>query len=275
MPKTPGSRRARFSIVGVSLAFCGLALGLSIGSISATGARSASTTLNVIYTSAKSLQVKLSDGTVSPIPAGSYTVLVYDDPGTDPNPKLTINGPGVAASSDLNSTGMGIDQPATLGPYTFQTSSSYTVEDSTIGASSLVTFATTATTGTSGGSTSTGSSGSTGSGQTTTVTTSTTPASKNVRLLGTLKGSVSASGKPALTFGGKTLKTLKAGLYSVTVADHSKKAGLILGQISKHAITLSGVAVLGTSTRTITLSAARSFFEASAKGPKTYFSVIK
>jgi hypothetical protein len=263
------------------LALCGLALGLSIGSVSATGARSASSTLDITYTSAKSLQVKLSDGTVAGsgtlVPAGTYMVLVYDDPGTDPNPKLTINGPGVAVSSDLNSTGMGIDQPATLGPYTFQTSSSYTVEDTTIGASSLITFTTTATSGTSGGTTSTVPSGSTGSGQTTTTTatTTTTPASKKVKPLGTLKGSVSASGKPTLTFGGKTLKSLKAGLYSVSVADHSKKAGLILGQSSKHAITLSGAAAVGTSVRTVTLSAGKSFFEASTSGPKTYFSVIK
>lgn len=262
-------------IVGVVLALCGLTLGLSIGSIGATGARAAGTTLNITYTSAKSLQVKLSDGTVTPIPAGSYTVLVYDDPGTDPNPKLTINGPGVSVSSDLNSTGMGIDQPATLGPYTFQPSSSYTVEDTNIGASSLVTFTTTATSGSSGGSTSTVSSGSTGSGQTTTVTTQTTPVSKKVKLLGTLKGTVSASGKPTLTFDGKALKTLKAGRYSVTVVDHSKKAGLILGQVSKHAITLSGAAAVGTSVHTITLSAGKSFFEASTAGPKTSFTVSK
>ena len=172
----------------------------------------------VTYTSSKSIQVKLSDGTVvgagTPVPAGSYTVLVYDDPGTYPNPKFTINGPGVALSSDLNSTGMGLDEPATLGPVTFQTSSSYSVEDTNIGASSLVTFyhhgqlgrldldrpprprptAATSTVMT-----------------TTTATTTTSPGPKPTPTLGTLKGAVSAAGKATLTFDGKAPKNSRPG----------------------------------------------------------------
>jgi hypothetical protein len=153
-----GSRRGRFLVVGATLAVCGFALGVGVAGIS--GARADSATLTVTYTSATALQVKLGSGAVVPsggvIPAGSYMVIVYDDPSTDPNPKLTISGPGVGLSSDLNSTGMGIDQPSTFGPYTFQTSSSYTVEDTNIGASTLVSFTTTATATASGGSTSTG-----------------------------------------------------------------------------------------------------------------------
>jgi hypothetical protein len=259
------------------LALSGLTLGLSIGSLTAVGARAAGTTLNIVYTSARSVQVKLSDGTAvgpgSPLPAGSYTVLVYDDPGTDPNPKLTINGPGVAVSSDLNSTGMGIDQPATLGPFTFQSGASYSVEDTNIGASSLVTFSTTSGSGGSTGSTSTVSSGTTGGGQTTTAPTSTTPHSKNVKLAGALTGSVSASGKATLTVGGQAVKKLKAGLYSVSVVDHSKQAGLIVGELGRPPITLSGAAAVGTSMHTLNLSAGKGFFEPSSSGPRTYFTV--
>jgi len=68
-------------------------------------------------------------------------------------------------------------------------------------------------------------------------------------MVGTLKASVSASGKPTLTFNGKAVKTLKTGHYMVTVADHSKKAGLIVWQLGRHAITLSGSAACGAPSR--------------------------
>ena len=85
--------------------------------------------------------------------------------------------------------------------------------------------------------------------------------------------SVSASGKPAMTFGGKTVKTLKAGRYMFTVADHSKQASLIVWPLGKHSITLSGASATGTSSHSVTLSAGKWFFEASMAGPRTYFSV--
>jgi hypothetical protein len=91
--------------------------------------------------------------------------------------------------------------------------------------------------------------------------------------VGTVKASVSASGKPALTFGGKAVKTLKAGRYMFTVADHSKKAALIVWPLGKHALTLSGSAATGSSSHSVTLGAGKWFFEASVSGPKTYFTV--
>ncbi len=281
MPNISSYRRSRLLGFALALALAGLALGLSIGQAGASNA--AGSTLMVTYTSSKSIQVKLADGTVvgsgTPVPAGSYTVLVYDDPNTYPNPRFTINGPGVAVSSDLNSTGMGLDEPASLGPYTFQTSSTYTVEDTNMGASSLVTFTTTATSGgssstvTSTASSSTVATTTTMMTTTTTATTTTTPSV--AKTLGTLKGSVSAAGKAALSFDGKAPKRVKAGRYKVTVVDHSRKAGLFLGEASKHTLTLSGLAALGTSTHTVSLSAGKWFFEASSSGPKSSFTVVK
>ena len=63
--------------------------------------------------------------------------------------------------------------------------------------------------------------------------------SSNTKMTGTLKGSVSATGKGLLMFGGRIPKTLKAGRYTVTVVDQSKKAGLVVGQASKRPVTLS------------------------------------
>jgi hypothetical protein len=91
--------------------------------------------------------------------------------------------------------------------------------------------------------------------------------------VGTVKGSVSVTGKPALSFNGKAVKTLKAGRYTVMVVDHSKKAGLIVWPLGKHSITLSGAAAVGSSSHTVTLGAGKWFFEALTRGPRTYFSV--
>ena len=138
---------------------------------------------------------------------------------------------------------MGIDRPAFLGSFTFQLNASYRIQDANIGASSAITFTITAASGSSGStggssSSSGGSSGGTSSGG----TSSSGSKSSTTKMVGTLKASVSASGKPTLTFSGKAVKTLKTGRYTVTVADHSKKAGLIVWQLGRHALTLSGAA---------------------------------
>ena len=278
MSAQSSSRRGRLLVAAAALALGGLALGLSLGSTGAVGAPAAATTINVTYVTAKTLQVKLSDGTTigpgSPLPAGSYSVLVYDDPNTYPNPNFTMNGPGVAISSNLNSTGMGLDEPATFGPFNFPVGASYNVEDTNIGASSLVTFSTTAG-GSGGGSTSTGST-TTSQTITTTRTTTTTITSgppAALKTVGTLDGIVSSAGKPTLTFSGRAVKTLEAGRYKVKVTDHSKKVGLIVWKLGGRPVTLSGAAAVGTSTHTVILGAGKTFFETSTRGPKTYFTV--
>ena len=89
----------------------------------AATARAAGAELDITYNSPTSLSVKVAGGAAvsagSTIPAGAYNVIVYDA-GVDMNPHLTISGPGVSLATDLNSTGMGIDQTAPFGPYTFQ-----------------------------------------------------------------------------------------------------------------------------------------------------------
>ena len=280
-----GSRRRRLLAL---LGACG-ALAAATGLL-ATSAAAAGTTINVFYTSPTSIQVSLSDGTAvaagSTIPAGSYQVLVYDNNNYDTNPKFTMSGPGVSIpANNLNSTGMGIDLPTTFGPFSFQTSSSYTVSDPGIGAS--VTFQTSATTSgtssggstaggtTSGGSTSGGStSGGSSSGGSGSAGSGSAGSSGSPKLLGTVEVSVSVSGKPTLVFDGKTVKSLKAGRYTIKVADHATKAGLLLGEGSKIPLVLSAAAKVGLSSKTVTLGAGKWFFEPTAHGPKTYVSVV-
>ncbi len=274
-----GSQRGRLLAL---LGACG-ALAAATGLL-ATSAAAAGTTINVFYTSPTSIQVSLSDGTAvnagSTIPAGSYQVLVYDNNNYDTSPKFTMSGPGVSIpANNLNSTGMGIDLPTTFGPFSFQTSSSYTVSDPGIGAS--LTFQTSATSGASSGGSSAG--GSTSAGSTSAGSTSggassggSSPAgsSGSPTLVGTVEVSVSVSGKPTLVFDGKNVKSLKAGRYTIRVADHAAKAGLLVGEGSKSPLVLSAAARVGISSKTVTLSAGKWFFEPTAHGPKTYVSVV-
>jgi hypothetical protein len=264
----------RFAVL-LAVAACGL-LGIGTEAFVASGAEADSSSIVVTYISPISFRVKLGDGTNvtsgTAIPAGNYQLFVYDD-SEDSSPAFSFSGPGVSINSNLNSTGMGIDSPSALGVVTLQTNSSYRMQDAAVGASSLISLTTTAneTATVVVGTTSTGPPPST-TGPVTTTTT--TIHSMPLIIRGTLAGSVSAAGKPGLTLGGKPVKTLKAGRYMVTVGDHSRKGGLIVGTSAGHSITLSKGKTLGRTAQTLSLSKGRWFFEASAHGPKSWFQVV-
>jgi len=252
-------------VVMTALACAGAGLAAIAG-----GARTlAPGTLRVEYIRSSSLQFQDNNGSpIQSIPAGSYQVVV-DDP-DDPNPSFNMSGPGVSLSNNnLNSSGMGIDRPAFFGPFNFQAGATYTASDSNM-SSPAISLSVTSGGGSSGGGTSTGSSGvtttqSTGTGKT--VTTSVP------KVVGTLAGAVSAGGKATLTVSGKTVTKLKAGRYRLTVADHSKHAGLLVQKLGYPAMTESATARTGTSSHTLTLSPGKWFFAASSAGKKTYFNV--
>ena len=263
----------------VAIALCGCAIGLTAGSARSAGTTIADgATINVVYTT-NSLQVKTDTGTVlasgTTIPAGSYTIQVYDS-GDFPNPKFSMTGPGVSVSSDLNSTGMGIDVPSTFGPFNLPTSSSFTISDSNMGASSRVGFSTSATVMAAGGggsSTGGGSTTGSGSGGGTSTGGGTSSGAGTVKTLGTFAAAVSATGKPTLMIAGKTVKTAKPGLYKFNVIDHSRKVGLVVGKLGSLPTRLSGVAAVGTSSRNLRLATGKWYFAASATAPKSYFTV--
>ena len=124
MPVGPGTGRKRLPWLRLRCAAVRRADAGSARSADATIADGA--TINVVYTT-NTLQVKTDSGVVissgTTIPAGSYTIQVYDS-GDFPNPKFSMTGPGVSVSSDLNSTGMGIDVPSTFGPFNLPMNSS-------------------------------------------------------------------------------------------------------------------------------------------------------
>ena len=269
----PSPRRSRASgshaaaVVALLLCVGATSLGASAG----VARTQAAGILDVTYVGSTSLLVRLGDGSTvrsgGTIPAGQYQVLVEDD--DFPSPSFKMSGPGVSISSNLDSSGMGIDHPATFGPFIFQPTSSYTLQDANIGGSSVVTFATSATAASSGSSN--GTAGSSSSGASSGPQSSSS--SSSTKALGTLTASVSTAGKTALAFGGKTVKQLKAGRYTIRIQDHSNKAGLILWKLGSHSTTMSGAAATGPKSASVTLSAGKWFLAPSMSGPRTYFSV--
>src|SRR3954452_21949073 len=173
-----------------------LAAALGLGLTGAGSVGAADPTLSIQYIGCNSMRL-----TPSPVPAGTYQVLVYDDDNCKAG--FSLSGPGVnMAGNDLDSSGMGIDHPAgPFGPFTFQAGSSYTARDSVQG----ISVAFTATQG--GGSSNTST---TPSNTSTTSNSSKATTSTAVKTLGTLAGSVGATGKASLKIGGSTVKKLKA-----------------------------------------------------------------
>jgi hypothetical protein len=281
-------RRLRGTIL--RLAACGLLLGGIAVAFPAISSADSSLSLVVNYATATSYQVTQGTGAAvasgSTIPAGTYTITVKDDPNTgDLNPLFTINGPGVSLANNLNSSGMGIDATSTFGPYTFQANATYTIEDTNLGSSTLVTVMTSASSSgtstspaatatapastTSGASASGGSSSSGSSGKGTSQskggssTTSTTH--------GALEATITLSAKATLTLDGRAVKTLAPGTYTVKLVDHAKTTALVIGRSGHASISLAGSR--GTSSYSVKLSSGRWYFSAGSKGKKTYFTV--
>ena len=231
---------------------------LSLSGLGSAASRASGLTINITYT-ATAIQAKLSNGTAltsgTVVPPGPYSVVVYDA-GAVSNPQFTMTGPGASVSSYLNPNGQGIEVPTTFGPFLLQPSSSYEISDAGM-TGAVISFTTAAT-------------GSSASADTSTKPATSTGAAASGNKLALF---VQPDKKPLLTQNGKTVKTLKAGRYSVVVADLSTTAGLIIGHGTVKPTTLSGATATGTSTRSVRLTAGKWFIEGSSTGPKTYFTV--
>ncbi len=275
------ARRLSAARAGPALSMLGVA---AVFAATARGAAVDANTIVATYT-ATSLQVTLNGSPLksATIAAGSYSVNVNDDPNTgDQNPDFTFNGPGVSVSNNLNSSGMGIDGLTVLGPFTLQAGASYSIEDSNLGPSTLVTFSVSGTSTNSGGTTTSTPSGTGngGGGVTTTSSSGGAPATTTAKAsppapakLPPLTATVTAAGKVALVASGKPVKELKPGDYTLLAVDDSRRAGLLLGKVSGHVLTLSGKSALGKSTHKLALTVGSWFVESAPGAHRLEFKV--
>jgi hypothetical protein len=74
---------------------------------------------------------------------------------------------------------------------------------------------------------------------------------------GTLKASITAAGKLALTFGGKPVKALRAGLYTFAVTDRSSRAGFDLVNRARKSRTITSAGFVGRRSVSVDLAAGR------------------
>jgi hypothetical protein len=92
------------------------------------------------------------------------------------------------------------------------------------------------------------------------------------KVVGTLAGSVTTTGRLALTLKGKPVTTLPSGRYRLTVLDEIGRAAFVLQRLGKTATTVTTSAYLGRRTVTLVLGPGQwSFF--STPGRKRYFLV--
>jgi hypothetical protein len=219
---------------------------------------------------------------ISVIPPGRYQVVVtspmpFGEPdlaaATDPNyacghaVSFRLTGPGVSLHTTLEDGDAAFDQLQA----TFQTGTYVAQEDRrptvariafSVSSGAPSTGAGTTTGGSSGGGTSGG--GSTGKG------TAANPTSLQVR--GTLDGNVTTAGKLTLKYKGKTVSSLKAGRYKVTVLDETGKTGFSLQKLGVKPVKVTGPSFLGRHSVTVTLRPGQWFFY-STPGKKRYFVV--
>jgi len=222
---------------------------------SAQAERTATPTLVVNFTPTGVVTVTLPNGTPvgttngapTTIPAGNYT-LVLNGPGNcTPEPLFELEGPGVDLTSDM----LGSDVTTYEAYATLQSNATYTWHTDW---NQSVVYTFTAS-GTVAASTPTASGTSSSAAGSSTPTSIGIVGSEIVPFRGKLAVAVSASGKLTVTFGGRSVTSLKAGRYTLAVTDRSRTSGLALQGTAHKAMTVTGTAFVGKRTVSVDLTA--------------------
>ena len=172
------------------------------------------------------------------IPAGYYTVNLIGPGGCANIPYFELNGPGESIVNNLTEGELDND---VVNAY-FQPNSTYTWRNRDV-PGSVFTFATSSqVVGTPPPHA--GPGGLTGSGHTT-VSSTDFVGSAILPLRGTLKIAVNAAGKLSLAYNGKSVSSLKAGRYTLSVTDQSATSGFSLEKKSHVARAITGRKYVG------------------------------
>lgn len=182
-----------------------------------------------------------------------------------------LTGSGVSVETPIDA-GTGTAAEATV---TFQAGSTYVALDRSQPVLSKITF-TTASSGTAGlvsGPASTAKAGAVDK-STDVVGSATTKTTTRAVDRGTLVGKISSTGTATLTYQGRVVSSLEAGLYRVSVTDASKQSGFVIQQIHKVATAVSTAPFTGKKSKTLNLSKGQWIFYPSFIGQRTYFVVV-
>jgi len=239
-----------------------VALGLLLAPV-AQGRAAATPQIVVNFTPAGVVSVSLNgsplgttSGAPTVIPAGYYSVLL-NGPGECINlPLFELSGPGVNIQDDMQ--GGEVDTHSL--PTYFVPNSIYTWHIDR-NAAIVYTFRTsTDTVGSATSSTSSPTKSSTGHPK---ATSQDIVGSGVLPFRGTLTGIVSAAGKLSLAFKGKSVTSLKAGRYSLAVADKSSSNGFVV-KGKRSSVSVTGMAFVGKHTQTVSLTVGKWSFGPSA-----------
>jgi hypothetical protein len=222
---------------------------------------------------------------ISQIAPGTYQVqlnepqpLIANGAANSPGPACNglaafqLTGPGVTLTTSIDN-GDGVN----LFTETFQPGATYTAVDNNQPSVARLVF-TTSSSGSPSAPVAPYSSVASGKGTTSNTTVvgqqvKTKGVSAPVVFRGTLQATVSAAGRPSMTFGGKPVTSLKAGRYTIQVVDSSTKGGFVLQERGQDSITVAPVVYVGKRRTSVTLRAGQWFFYPTFVGAKTYFLV--
>lgn len=190
----------------------------------------------------------------STIPPGTYQFVLNNNTADDyaVDHKFHVFGPGVNYTPPSGAV-------QTTFSVTFQSGSSYTIQDDLDPITHRMTILATTAAGSGSGTTGSGGTSTTPSGSTK-PTSSDIVGSAVVPFRGALDGIVFGSGNLSLTRLGKPVATLKAGRYTFFVDDESKLRGFSVQQLHKQAVTITTATFKGTHDVTIALKPGRWFF---------------
>lgn len=205
-----------------------------------------------------------STGAPTVIPAGYYTLQLIGPGGCANVPYFDLKGPGTSIVDNMD------EGELATSSYNLHLlpNSTYTWRNDDVVPSTVYTFTTSsatvgappATVGKSGLSAS-----SHGTAQ------SVNPFRTPTPVRGKLTGVVNASGKLSIAYNGKSVSSLKSGIYTIVVTDKSSTKGFMLSGKAK-SVSVTGSSFEGTKSRSVTLTAGKWVF-APGLGAKQTFSV--
>jgi hypothetical protein len=253
------------------LASIGLFTGLLVLAPAVEGSSAASLSVYVSFFANGTISVTLPDG--SPlgstsgapmtIPAGYYSLVFTGPGGCTALPYFHLTGPGTNIVTNMAEG----ETQKTVNTANLLPTSTYTWSDDAF-PGILHTFTTSAVVEGSppSGSESTAGTAHTGKG----VTYKDIVGSDIVPFRGMLTAAVSAAGRLSLAYKGKSITGLKAGKYTIKVADGSSTEGFVLQKLKHAPITVTGSAFIGKRSASVRLTRGTWLF---AVGGKAKYSV--